>query len=297
MAITTPFSLQNSTLTVYPNSTTAQKNAMSALNTAIDAALANTDSVAGQAALKTAYTNYFASCETQSPVFTITTAAAGTFTTISDVDGTAAGTWFGTGSAAGASGTFISTNITSATAAVLRLDIQTLGSLTGTTALTQANVSLIFNKGTSTASPVITAATGSLVVGAGTGKLVGFITDSGETGETRSLVTADLINTPKKYKATGTVDSGSMTFTYLNVPSDPGQAELTLASKDGVAATQNRVFKITHTLSGVDDANSQKWYGIGLVKEIKTPRGKKDAMSDKKVSIELQSGDIEVNPA
>jgi len=276
MAISTPFSSQNTTIEIFNDAA-----ATSTLVTAIKAALAGSNK---QADLKTAYDNFF--------VASVSKTIGGTgilATAPAQVDGYFSGTW----TKSGQSGTFRSTGsiataitanfyLTSGTPASINLDAADLTFLTGNS-----------DKGTIT----VTSAVTSLLFAGVTGSLIGKVTAAGDTGKTYAGISAKLLNESGTMKAKGSSDEGDFTIDYLNAPSDAGQVAMADAFNDETG-NANRVFRIVHGSSGDGtNANSEMVYFVGMVTELKKTRGAIDNFVQVKSKISIQNGLYEYNPA
>ena len=276
MAITKEFSLQNTTVEIFDNSTAGQQTALNTLRASIKAATNDAGRVS-------AYNTFFADGSTlgvQSGAFTITTTGA----TVSNVDGFYAGTW----SNAQGSGTWISTTAT-ATAITCLLTVAS-GTISGTLTLAFTDLGATFTSGNS-AKGTPTAITGSPItlMAATGGAFIGKITAIGDTGKTYATVSAKLVSESGTIKAKGSSDEGDLTIDYVSIPADAGQVLLETAFDDE-STNGNRVFRITHTSSGA------KVYGIGMVTELKKARGAVDNFASVKAKITLQDGLAEYNP-
>jgi len=279
MAISTPFSSQNTTIEVFNDSA-----ATATLTAAIAAALALSTTSAKQAALKVAYDNFF--------VASVSKTIGGTgilATAPAQADGYFSGTWTksgqsGTFSSTGSIATAITANfyLTNGTPASINLDAADLTFVTGNS-----------DKGTIT----VTSAVTSLLFSGVTGSKVGKVTAMGDTGKTYAGISAKLINESGTMKAKGSSDEGDFTVDFLNTPGDAGQIALTDAFNDETG-NANRVFRLVHGSSGDGtNANSEMVYFVGMVTELKKTRGAVDNYVSVKSKISIQNGLYEYNPA
>lgn len=273
MAITQEFSLQNTTVEIFDNSTGSQQSAMTTLRAAIRAA-------SNDAGRVTAYDVFLTQSTTTGSLTVV-----GTGFTTSSVDGSLQGTWTQTSS--GATGTWSANNVSSATAAVATITGITSGTPTSVTAATTG-----FTYTITTGTGAVTAASTAITIttGTGAGAKIGKITAIGDTGKTFATISAKLVSESGTIKAKGSSDEGDLTLDYISIPSDSGQM-LMESAFDDESINGNRVFRLTHSTSGA------KLYAIGMVTELKKTRGAVDNFASVKAKITLQDGLAEYNPA
>ena len=280
-AITNPFSSANTTVRIFPNSTSGQKSALTTLQTAIAAAmqLALTDPATAETDRATAYAAFETASSMSATTVTFTGTSGGT---ASNTDGAVQGTWTQTSS--GATGTWSSTaSSASSTSAVLTLTSGTPTTVSGATS------GFTFTT-TVGAIPTGSAAYSvSLTAGTGAGELVGKITAIGDTGVEVATIEAKLLNEAGTFKDTGSSNEGTTTIDFLDVPTDAGQL-LMFAARNDRTKDKNRVFKLTHNSSG-----QVKWF-VGIVSQIKTTEGAIDSIITDKATILIQDGLTIVNP-
>ena len=286
MAITTPFSSQNSTIEIFNDST-----ATATLTTAIASALALSTTSAKQAALKAAYDTFFSGGTVTATILSDLTSP----TAEMQADGYFQGTFtYGTGATL-QSGTFRSLSVDATSGDInAEFTLTTYGGTAGTNPPSFTPASLTFtvnnsSKGTIGALPTLDFA------GVG-GSKIGKITAAGDTGKTYAGISAKLINETGTMKAKGSSDEGDFTIDYLNTPGDVGQIAMTDAFNDETASA-NRVFRIVHGSSGDGtNANSEMVYFVGMVTELKKTRGAIDNYVSVKSKISIQNGLYEYNP-
>lgn len=283
MAISTPFSSQNTTIEIFNDAV-----ATATLTSAIATALAGSNK---QADLKTAYDAFFTSVATVTATAVITVTGALT-TAPAQVDGYYTGV-FAIGSV---TGTWSSTSVSSSTTinAVLTPLVGMFTASQTSQAITTCSVTGTHQPSTpTTASGVYTSSAAS----AAKGFLVGKVTAMGDTGKTYAGISAKLINESGTMKAKGSSDEGDFTVDFLNTPGDAGQTAMTDAFNDETA-NANRVFRIVHGSSGDGtNANSEMVYFVGMVTELKKTRGAVDNYVSVKSKISIQNGLYEYNPA
>jgi hypothetical protein len=273
MPITSEFSLQNSTVEVFDNSTTAQQTALNTLRTAIKNATTDMARVS-------AYNTFFGTTGVgglQSGTITITTAGA-----------TANASYAGTWANASGSGFWISTAAT-ATSITATL-YATSGTVATPLTLALADLSNYWTSGNATKGTPSAVTTSVTLAAATGGSKLGKITGIGETGKSFTVVSAKLVSESGTIKAKGSSDEGDLTIDYISIPGDTGQL-LMESAFDDETINGNRVFRITHTTSGA------KVYLIGMVTELKKARGAVDNFATVKAKITLQDGVAEDNPA
>ena len=272
MAITSEFSLQNTTVEIFDNSTAPQISALNTLRTAIKNA-------ANNAARITAFNTFFAASGTVTATATITV-TGGSTAAAAQVEGYYTGTFTISG---GISGTWYSTS--SAATTVTAVLVPTTGTLSAGSGSLASVATTSTNTPTTTVSGTYVATSQT-----GAGSKIGKITAIGDTGKTYAVISAKLVSEEGTLKGKGSSDEGDLTIDYVAIPSDAGQA-LMQSAFDDKTLNCNRVFKLVHTASG------QELYAIGIVTEMKKTRGAVDNFATVKAKITLQDGVTEYNPA
>ena len=272
MAVNTEFSLQNTSVEIFDNSTVAQQTALSTLRAAIK--VATTD-----AARVTAFNTYFADGTVgglQSGSISITTTGA-----------TANASYAGTWANASGSGFWVSTAATTTT--ITANLFVTSGSPTSPLTLALTDLGSYWTSGNATKGTPSAVTTSVTLAAATGGSKIGKITAIGDTGKTYTIISSKLVGESGTLKAKGSSDEGELTIDYISIPSDAGQI-LMESAFDDETYNGNRVFRLTHTASGV------KAYGVGMVSELKKTRGAVDNFASVKAKIALQDGFSEYNP-
>lgn len=272
MAITSEFSLQNTTVEIFDNSTSTQQTALNTLRTSLKTA-------STEALRVSAFNTFLAASGTVTATASITVTGGAT-TPAAQVEGYYTGAFTIAG---GIAGTWYSTSSTlTAVTAVL---VPTSGALAAGSGSLATVYTTSTNVPASTVSGTYTATTAT-----GSGALISKITAIGDTGKTYAIVSAKLVSESGTIKAKGSSDEGDLTIDYIAIPSDSGQALMELAFDDQ-SINGNRVFKITHTSSGA------AVYCVGMVTELKKTRGSVDNFASVKAKVTLQDGLAEYNPA